>query len=261
MKKTRIKYFLLPGIILVGLSLAIILLIHGSEKDADQKAVTDEKSLTTQTRKKDSETSEKKPSPSQPEKQIKQTPAPPEPHEDEAIYNEDTAEINTEPDIDELKAEDEREIMRMREMLPGNMWIPGEPTQDETREHQNTLRDMVTLENKLRKDSATGEEKKTYYEYKIKMVDDRIAIIRYYQKRTKELEEDTGRNYLSEQDMAHGNNAITELEEKRQEYLRALSEAENEPDKSEDSDKPSKPDEPNEPDEPDKPNESEDNDA
>ncbi len=241
MKKKHIKYFVLPGIILLGLSLAAILLIYGSEKDADHKTVTDEKSsLTTQARKRDSEASEEKSSPSQPEKQ---TPAPSELHEDEVMHHEETAERDPEPDMDDLKAEDEREIMRMREMLPGNMWIPGEPTQEESREHQNTLRDMVILENKLRKDAATGEEKRTYYEYKIRMIDDRIAIIRYYQKRTKELEEDTGRDYLSDQDMAHGNNAVTELEYKRQEYVRSLSEVEDEPDKPYESDKPSKPDE------------------
>ena len=243
MKNTHIKYFIVPGIILIGLSLAAILLIYGSGKDADHKTVTDEKSsLTTQARKRDSEASGEKPSPL--EKQVKKThPSPSELHEDEVMHHEETAERDPEPDMDDLKAEDEREIMRMREMLPGNMWIPGEPTQEESREHQNTLRDMVILENKLRKDAATGEEKRTYYEYKIRMIDDRIAIIRYYQKRTKELEEDTGRDYLSDQDMAHGNNAVTELEYKRQEYVRSLSEVEDEPDKPYESDKPSKPDE------------------
>jgi len=43
--------------------------------------------------------------------------------------------------------------------------------------------------------------------------------------------------------MAHGNNAVTELEYKRQEYVRSLSEVEDEPDKPYESDKPSKPDE------------------
>ncbi len=135
-------------------------------------------------------------------------------------------------DIEEdPRAEDQREIERMKQALPGNMWIPGEPSEEEAEKQQKILKDVILLENKIRKDTATTEEEKIYYEYKIKTVQDKIDIIQYYQKRSAELEIETSRPYLSEKDIEHGNKAILELEQQRKEYDKLLSEVPDEKEK------------------------------
>ncbi|MCP4350897.1 MAG: hypothetical protein GY795_35985 [Desulfobacterales bacterium] len=120
--------------------------------------------------------------------------------------------------------ENQREIERMKQALPGNMWVPGEPSEEEAEEQQQMLKHTILLEKKIRKDTATNEEKRVYYGYKIKMVQDRIDIIQYYQKRTSELETGTNRPYLTKEDIEQGNKAIMELEYQRKDYDKLLSE-------------------------------------
>ncbi|MCP4113439.1 MAG: hypothetical protein GY749_49245 [Desulfobacteraceae bacterium] len=127
-------------------------------------------------------------------------------------------------EIEQPEEENQREIERMKQALPGNMWIPGEPSEEEAEEQQQMLKHTILLEKKIRKDTATNEEKRVYYGYKIKMVQDRIDVIQYYQKRTSELETEGNRPYLTKEDIEQGNKAVAELEYQREEYDKLLSE-------------------------------------
>ncbi|MDM8518161.1 hypothetical protein QUF76_18340, partial [Desulfobacterales bacterium HSG16] len=143
--------------------------------------------------------------------------------ENNPIVPEEEPDDDDKRDPEDLKAEDLREIARMKQALPGNVWIPGESTQEEAEEQQKILKDVILIEKKMRKDSATPEEKRIFYKHKIKMVQDKIDIIKYYNQRTAELEIETGKPYLSQEDIEHGNKAIDELEHKRKEYDKELS--------------------------------------
>jgi len=108
--------------------------------------------------------------------------------------------------------ESRREIARMKEALPGNMWIPEDPRFGYDPERGETLGKTIVLESKIRNSTATREEQVEYYTIKMRSVSDRIDLIRYIADRTGQMAEETGKSYLTEEDTIAGDDAITEME-------------------------------------------------
>jgi hypothetical protein len=126
---------------------------------------------------------------------------------------------------EEQKAENRREIARMAEALPYNMWVPKEPaTGGYNPEQGEKLRKSIELSDKIRKGSASAKEQTSYYSYKLKETKDKIELIRYIARRTKELADQTGQEYLTQNDVATGEEKIAELEQLADQYQQKLSE-------------------------------------
>jgi hypothetical protein len=130
---------------------------------------------------------------------------------------------------DEQRAENRREIARMKEALPGNMWIPDEPAPGSAAEQGEKLRKTIELGDRIRKGVATREEKIEYYQSQIRSIRDKIDLIRYIAARTVELADAGNASYLSDSDVLAGGQQITEMENMIAEYERELAEAENLP--------------------------------
>lgn len=122
--------------------------------------------------------------------------------------------------------ENRRELARMAEALPDNMWVPRAPSPGYGPEQGETLRKSIELSDKIRKGTASSTEMADYYAYKLKETRDKIELIRYIARRTEELSGETGKPYLTESDIHTGFERIEELEQLTadwQEKLDALS--------------------------------------
>ena len=122
-------------------------------------------------------------------------------------------------------AENRREIKRMKEKLPDNMWIPENPQFGKGNERGKRLGKAIQLGDKIKKGTATPEEKIEYYEFKINSARDRIELMQYIADRTRELEEKNQKQYLSASDIETGNEKIADLEKKISTYQEKLAEA------------------------------------
>lgn len=118
--------------------------------------------------------------------------------------------------------ENQREIARMKEHLAGNMWIPEDPRFGVDPERSEQLGKSIILADKIRKGTATPEEKIRYYDFKIKAAGDRIDIIKYIADRTAELHKNDNKPYLTEQDRVVGEKRITQLEQEINGYKEML---------------------------------------
>jgi len=124
----------------------------------------------------------------------------------------------------EERAENEKEIALMRKTLPGNTWIPYDMTESEQKAQREQMKESIMLENKMRRGTATLEEKRRYYENQIKSTQDRIDLLEYYMKRTAELTKETGREYYSKEDLAVGQESIEEFKDQIADYRNKLEE-------------------------------------
>jgi hypothetical protein len=122
----------------------------------------------------------------------------------------------------EQRAENEREFKRMREKIPGNMFIPGELSPEQAKEKEEMTRDLVYLGNKVSKGKATAEETKKYYQLKVKETEDKVEFIKYTFNRTEELAKETGRKYFDEETMNENKEALKNIEKELSEYKEAL---------------------------------------
>jgi hypothetical protein len=113
--------------------------------------------------------------------------------------------------------EEEQELLRMQQMLPGNSWLP---VQSES--NKQSLVDIIALENKIYKKTATVDEKKKYFAAKIEKIQQKIDLIRYYQERTQYLKQTTGKEYLSTSDIEEGNKAVETLAQEKESYEKQL---------------------------------------
>lgn len=109
------------------------------------------------------------------------------------------------------RLDNEQEIKRMREHLPGNGFIPGEVGETERRAREQTTRDIVYLGAKVRKGTATPAEAKKYYTLKIKETDDKLQFFRYTIERTQELTRETGRRFLEESELKASRDAMASI--------------------------------------------------
>jgi len=146
----------------------------------------------------------------------------PEPVGQAASNTDNSKEVNIKQKPVVTAEENARELKRMQEMLPGNMWIPNIGSSTGSVDRSSEMRDLIILEGKIRNNTATVEEQKTYYTGKIKMVSDKIDIINYYQVRTQELAKENGTQYLSQKDLEIGQQAITANQEILQTYRAKL---------------------------------------
>ncbi len=125
----------------------------------------------------------------------------------------------------EEKAENKREIARMRKALPGNIWLPtDEFSQEDSDKQKEWLRKTLTIESKILNKTATKEEQKDYYTYQLKSSKDKIDIIKYYQARTAELSKKKGTEYLDDADIEAGNETIVAIEKEIAEHSKKLAE-------------------------------------
>ncbi len=123
---------------------------------------------------------------------------------------------------DEEKAENEREFKRMREKIPGNMFIPGELTEEEGKERRQITRDIIVYGNKVRKGTATREEKKRYYELRVKESKDKLEFLNYIIGRSKEKSEETGKTYLDEDSLKESGGALKKIQDELKGYEEEL---------------------------------------
>ncbi len=119
---------------------------------------------------------------------------------------------------DEERRENEREFRLMREKMPDNMWLPGDVSREEAKRQEKLLRDMILFGNKVQKGTATREESRRYYSLKIKSLNDKIELIKYFQERTAEKGKEEGNEYLTREDIEQGNQVISELKEDVNQY-------------------------------------------
>lgn len=126
---------------------------------------------------------------------------------------------------EEQKEENRREMAKMAEALPDNMWVPKEPAAGGYNPEQGEkLRKSIELSDKIRKGSASAKEQADYYSYKLKETKDKIELIRYIARRTNELSGKTGKEYLTQSDVATGEQRIEELVQLADTYQQKLSE-------------------------------------
>ncbi|MFW5861768.1 MAG: hypothetical protein ACOCWZ_05905 [Spirochaetota bacterium] len=123
---------------------------------------------------------------------------------------------------EEERLENEREFERMRQKLPDNMWLPGDVSREESRRQEKILRDMIVLGNKVQKGDATKEESRRYYSLKLKSLEDKAELIEYFQERTAEKEKEDGREYLTEDDIHQGEEAIEEIRNEADQFKEKL---------------------------------------
>lgn len=127
---------------------------------------------------------------------------------------------------EEQKEENLRELARMAEALPDNMWVPKNPTPGFSPERGERLRKSIELSDKIRKGAATSEQQREYYAFKLKETTDKIALIRYIARRTEELSGESGKTYLTQSDINTGEERIEELEVLARQFEQKLSELE-----------------------------------
>ncbi len=118
--------------------------------------------------------------------------------------------------------ENRRELARMAEELPDNMWVPRDPSPGFSPEQGEKLRKSIELSDKIRKGTASPAEEADYYAYKLKETRDKIELIRYIARRTEALSAETGKPYLSESDITKGFERIEELEQLAESWRRKL---------------------------------------
>lgn len=125
---------------------------------------------------------------------------------------------------EEQKEENLREIAKMAEALPDNMWVPKDPTIGFSPDRGEKLRKSIELSDKIRKETATPQEQQEYYTFKLKETTDKIELIRYIASRTEELSGQSGKEYLTKSDVATGEERIEELEQLAGDYEQKLDE-------------------------------------
>jgi len=99
----------------------------------------------------------------------------------------------------EEKKENKREFARMREKIPGNMYIPGKLSESEANKHRKFLKEIILLSNKVRKKTATVEETKKYYSMRIRQTSDKVEFMNYISNRILEKRTETGKEYLNDE--------------------------------------------------------------
>jgi hypothetical protein len=124
---------------------------------------------------------------------------------------------------EEQKQENLREIAKMAEALPDNMWVPKAPTPGYSPERGETLRKSIELSDKIRKNTASADEQREYYTFKLKEVTDKIELIRYIANRTEELSTLNNKAYLTASDINTGEERIEELKQLAGEFEQKLS--------------------------------------
>jgi hypothetical protein len=129
---------------------------------------------------------------------------------------------------EEQKEENLREIAKMAEALPDNMWVPKDPTIGFSPDRGEKLRKSIELSDKIRKETATPQEQQEYYTFKLKETTDKIELIRYIASRTEELSGQSGKEYLTESDVATGEERIEELEQLAGDYQQKLDDIDSE---------------------------------
>lgn len=122
----------------------------------------------------------------------------------------------------EQKRENREEFARMRKEIPGNMFIPGELSENEQQQRRDFTRKIILLGNKVRNGKATTEEKKEYYSMRSKEVEDKIEFAEYIIKRVKEKNSETGRDYLPERILQRSTQDMEKLNEELQTYTDKL---------------------------------------
>lgn len=99
------------------------------------------------------------------------------------------------------------EMERMKEALPGNMFLPGLDDSD-FEGPSAAIQDLVSLQQKVENSEATDEEKRRYYQFRSKMARDKISLINYFLSRSKELETSSGEAYFSPEDLEASQEAL-----------------------------------------------------
>lgn len=122
------------------------------------------------------------------------------------------------------RAENEREFARMREKIPGNMWIPGSLTEEERKDRESTFRDIVVLGKKVEKGTATPEEARRYYTLQIRVTGDKAEFIEYTLNRVAQLQEEQGAGIMKGSMMERGREAVERMYSEVEEYQEKLKE-------------------------------------
>lgn len=118
------------------------------------------------------------------------------------------------PLTDAQRAENEREFALMRKALPGNYWLPGKQTEEEAEQQRAFIADLVVLQNKMRSNTATPEEKRRFYDMNIKMDSDKIDMLKYFQDRAHQLEQSENRHIFTQSDIERGLEEMEDLQKK-----------------------------------------------
>jgi len=120
------------------------------------------------------------------------------------------------------KKENEREFALMREKMPDNIWIPGKLSPDEQKKRKQFTKDLIVLGGRVKRGTATREEKIKFYKLKIKETGDKIDFINYVLNRVETLKEETGEEKLSEKSIAAQRNSVEKMKKELLSYKNIL---------------------------------------
>lgn len=107
--------------------------------------------------------------------------------ERKAVQNNDepVEESNGGPHRSELNILSER--LEKEEKLPESIWYPNSTEKEEIERHTALLREMLMLGTILRSGTATSEQRDRYYDIKLKIIQEKLELIKDYRQRYKDL--------------------------------------------------------------------------
>ncbi len=100
--------------------------------------------------------------------------------------DEETVEESKEgPHRSELNVLSER--LEKEEKLPESIWYPNSTDKEEIERHTALLREMLMLGSMVRAGTATSEQRDRYLDIKLKIIQDKLELIKDYRERYKDL--------------------------------------------------------------------------
>ncbi len=89
------------------------------------------------------------------------------------------------PHRSELNVLSER--LEKEEKLPESIWYPNSTDKEDIERHTALLREMLMLGNIVRAGTATSEQRDRYLDIKLKIIQDKLELIKDYRQRYKDL--------------------------------------------------------------------------
>lgn len=103
-----------------------------------------------------------------------------------SLENEEAVEESNEgPHRSELNILSEQ--IEKEEKLPESIWYPNSTDKEEIERHTALLREMLMLGRIVKSGTATSEQRDRYYDIKLKIIQEKLELIKDYRKRYKDL--------------------------------------------------------------------------
>ncbi|PKL19519.1 MAG: hypothetical protein CVV49_00335 [Spirochaetae bacterium HGW-Spirochaetae-5] len=107
------------------------------------------------------------------------------------------------------------------ENLPGDIWISPKMIEKDASSHKKELEKLIAYCSGLKNGKTTSAEKKEYYQIKIKLLEERRDLIRYYIDTLDGQIEDTNEKKIAEMEDRKSGDVVTPEEEKQNNEIEA----------------------------------------